>query len=83
MIDMPEARLQDLVQSLRDDGFVPYLTAVGGSGLGVLQSVASAVDVAAPGAGEHNHIPIRKAFQEIDASRLEAWAEQTGDWVFT
>ena len=80
---MPESQLQELIQSLRDDGFHPYLTAVGGSGLGVLQSAASAVDVNALGAGEHNHIPLRKAFQEIDATRLEVWAEKTGDWVFT
>ena len=81
--EMPEAQLQDLIQSLLDDGFRPYLTAVGGAGLGVLRSAARAVDVEAPGAGEHNHIPIRKAFQEVDAARLEVWAEQTGDWVFT
>lgn len=81
--DMPESRVQDLVQSLHDDGFQSYLTAVGGSGLGVLQSSVRAVTVDAPGAGESSHIPLRKAFQEIDASRLELWAEQTGEWIFT
>lgn len=84
---MSETLLQDLIQSLTNDGFQPYLTAVGGSGLGVLlpssPHLASAIDVKAPGAGEGSHVPLRKAFQECDATRLEVWAEQTGEWIFT
>lgn len=81
--DMSEETLASLTQSLRDDGFEPYLTSVGGSGLGVLQSRVTAVDVRSREDGETNHIPLRKAFQSIDATGLEAWAERTGEWIFT
>lgn len=36
MIDMDESLLKDLMSRLSEDGFVPYLTSVGGSGLGIL-----------------------------------------------
>jgi len=40
------------------------------------------MDLDAPGAGESSHIPLRKAFHEVTAEELEAWAERTGDWLF-
>lgn len=80
---MSQSTLDDLIQSLRNDGFEPYLTSVGGSGLGILQSKATAVDVKTSEAGEISHIPLRKAFQEVDAPALELWAEKTGEWIFT
>lgn len=83
LVDFSTDRLDALLSELRESGFRPYLTSVGGSGLGILESNGSAaMDLDAPGAGESSHIPLRKAFHEVTAEELEAWAERTGDWLF-
>lgn len=70
-----------LLSELRESGFRPYLTSVGGAGLGIL-SDGKALDVEAPGAGETNHVPLRKAFHDVDAEQLETWAERAGGWLY-
>ncbi|KAJ9115449.1 hypothetical protein QFC22_005207 [Naganishia vaughanmartiniae] len=81
--DFSTDRLDALLTELRETGFRPYLTSVGGSGLGILDAAGTAaVDLDAPGAGGSSHIPLRKAFHEVTAEQLETWAEQTGDWLF-
>lgn len=81
--DFSDALLEELTTSLETDGFRPYLTSVGGSGLGILQSPSTAVDVKAPGAGERSHIPLQKVFRDVDAEGLGQWAERTGKWAYT
>ncbi|KAJ9094961.1 hypothetical protein QFC21_005753 [Naganishia friedmannii] len=82
--DFSTDRLKALLSELRKSGFRPYLTSVGGSGLGILDAStgATAIDLDASGAGESSHIPLREAFHEVNAEELETWAERTGDWLF-
>jgi hypothetical protein len=79
--DFSTERMDALLSELRESGFRPYVTSVGGAGLGLLTS-GKALDVEAPGAAETNHSPLQKAFHDVNAEGLEAWAEQTGEWLY-
>lgn len=58
-----------LLTALREAGFEPYLTSVGGSGLGVLPSSAS-------GEGQW------AGFSEKSAGEFGPWVEGRGRWLF-
>lgn len=81
--EFDDNKLADLVNDLQNDGFRPYLTSVGGSGLGIMHTKAEAVDGQASESGEPVHVPLQKIFQDVDAEALEKWAEHTGEWLFT
>jgi hypothetical protein len=70
--DVDNATLSMLTAALSELGFVPYLTAVGGSGLGVLPPSR-----AHPGAAES-----ADAFTKSSAPALAEWAEARGRWLY-
>lgn len=81
--DFPESTLSDLIEALRQDGFVPYLTSVGGPGLGIMQTKVHARDGVAPAAAEPSHVPAGRLFRDIPAAELAEWAVKSGHWVHT
>ncbi|KAG8688694.1 cystathionine beta-lyase [Ceratobasidium sp. 423] len=75
--DFSESKMSSLVNDLRAAGFVPYNTAVGGSGLGVFHPHSgqgpSSVDQTTE-AGE--------AFGKVQSGDLGAWADGVGRWLY-
>lgn len=81
LADFPTERMDALLSELRESGFRPYLTSVGGAGLGILTD-GKALDLEAPGAGETSHVPLLKAFHDANPEGLESWAERAGGWLY-
>jgi len=92
-----ETTLQDLIGALTDDHFDPYLTSVGGSGLGILspyrQSLPAASGPATPpetpnGQGKPTSDvdappePLYTSFEAKDIDELAGWADALGRWLF-
>jgi hypothetical protein len=76
--DFPDASLNQLITDLIADGFVPYLTSVGGAGLGIMRKKTPA------GSDQSREIPTVTLFREVEASGLARWAaESGGEWVHT
>ncbi|TFY60028.1 hypothetical protein EVG20_g7572 [Dentipellis fragilis] len=75
--DLSDSILDSLLQSLSKKNFVPYLTSVGGSGLGVL----SPHDPANYGDGPGSE-PLRAAFEEKTTAELADWAAKRGRWMY-
>jgi hypothetical protein len=80
---MAESQLRELTDSLLSAGFQPYVTSVGGPGLGMSISDIAAINGNAPGANEPSHIPSRKAFKELEVTSLDSWAAKSANWIFT
>ncbi|CAE7153854.1 unnamed protein product, partial [Rhizoctonia solani] len=76
--DFSESKMTSLLSDLRAAGFVPYNTAVGGSGLGVFH----------PHSGEgrpsttEQTAEAGEAFKKIENGDLGAWADGVGRWFF-
>ena len=81
---MNESVLRALTEGLVGSGFCPYLTSVGGSGLGILSPYDPAnYAVASPKEGTFDHHPsLREAFDAQGINELTAWAEQRGRWMY-
>ena len=62
--------MSQVVKSVTEQGFVPYATSVGGSGLGILSPYRD---------GEEEVEDIRT----VEGDRLSSWAESKGRWLFT
>ncbi|KAA1467323.1 cystathionine beta-lyase [Dentipellis sp. KUC8613] len=75
--DLSDSILDSLLQSLSKKNFVPYLTSVGGSGLGVLSPHDPANYGDGPGAE-----PLRAAFEEKTVAELADWAAKRGRWMY-
>lgn len=69
--DFSNERMNALLSDLRESGFRPYVTSVGGAGLGILGSVERD---ATPGAS--------RAIHDVEAEGLQSWAEQAGQWLY-
>ncbi|KAI0316729.1 cystathionine beta-lyase [Amylostereum chailletii] len=74
--DMADATLTELTSSLASDAFVPYLTSVGGSGLGILSPHDSGDDSVPP------REIMKGTFDEKPVPELTAWAESKGRWMY-
>ncbi|CCO33914.1 mevalonate kinase [Rhizoctonia solani AG-1 IB] len=76
--DFSESKMSSLLNDLRSAGFVPYSTAVGGSGLGIFH----------PHSGEGRPGPADQtseageAFAKVETGDLGAWAEGVGRWLY-
>lgn len=81
---MNESVLHALTEGLTSSGFCPYLTSVGGSGLGILSPYDPAnYAVASPKGGKSDYQPsLREAFDAQGIDELTAWAEQRGRWLY-
>lgn len=84
--------MQDLTTALSSDGFDPYLTSVGGSGLGILspygQRQAAIAGPATPPETPNGDVdtgapdPLRSTFETKTADELGSWADAQGKWLF-
>jgi hypothetical protein len=76
--------LQALIEGLTNSGFRPYLTSVGGSGLGVLSPYDPANYAVASSKPEKSdqRPSLREAFEAKGIEELTAWAEQRGRWLY-
>jgi hypothetical protein len=79
-----ESVLHALTEALTSSGFWPYLTSVGGSGLGILSPYDPANYAVASPKGENSdhHPSLREAFDAQGIDELTAWAEQRGRWLY-
>jgi len=87
--DLSEFSLRELMAALSRDSFVPYLTSVGGSGLGILSPYNQPQLLATPpetpregetGAGSVELL--RDTFAGKATADLSAWADSLGRWLF-
>jgi hypothetical protein len=81
---MKESVLRALIEALTSSGFQPYLTSVGGSGLGVLSPYDPANYAVASSTPENSDQPpsLREAFEGKRIEELAGWAEQRGRWLY-
>ena len=81
---MKESILRALTEELTSSGFCPYLTSVGGSGLGILSPYDPAnYAVASPkGESPDHQSSLREVFEARGIEELTAWAEQRGRWMY-
>lgn len=82
--DMKENVLRALIEALTSSGYQPYLTSVGGSGLGVLSPYDPANYAVASSKPENpDQSPsLREAFEGKRIEELAGWAEQRGRWLY-
>lgn len=85
-VDVEDSVLSALTKELIGSGFRPYLTSVGGSGLGIL----SPYDPANYALGSPSSTPgtlgqqpsLREALEAQGVEELTEWAEQRGRWLY-
>ncbi|KAG6334057.1 hypothetical protein ID866_5031 [Astraeus odoratus] len=88
-----EASLEALVAGLRDKGYVPYLTQVGGPGLGILASRATSMlpitppELSTPSAESHNTLDedgnaLVTVFTQKSKTELSSWIDNLGGWAY-
>ncbi|KAH9856538.1 cystathionine beta-lyase [Lenzites betulinus] len=95
--DFSDEALQTLIEALEADGFRPYVTAVGGSGLGILSpydpiTVDGGDDVSPPLSPPSTPGPrevedplrpsIRRRFESVTIAELSQWAADRGKWLY-
>ncbi|KAI0050453.1 cystathionine beta-lyase [Auriscalpium vulgare] len=91
--DVEESLLAELMAALEESGFHPYLTSVGGSGLGILSPYApdnhlgpitppETPNDVADGPLHVLHESVRVAFEEKGVTELTAWADDKGKWLY-
>lgn len=73
--EFTEEALTELIQALEGEGFAPYVTSVGGSGLGILSPYVDRTDEV-PDAGEGE-------FLSKEAPQLSEWASARGRWLYS
>ncbi|KIM54345.1 hypothetical protein SCLCIDRAFT_31139 [Scleroderma citrinum Foug A] len=89
--DFPESSLSSLVANLCDKGYIPYLTQVGGPGLGILASHTTAllpITPPEPAAGDGEVDGVRNESETLAAlfaqkpkSELGPWMDALGPWA--
>ncbi|KAJ2995101.1 hypothetical protein NUW54_g7448 [Trametes sanguinea] len=94
--DFADEALQSLISALESQGYRPYVTAVGGSGLGILSpydpiTIDESDDTPPlsppmtpqPNAEAEPLRPsIRRRFETVDVSELSKWASDRGKWLY-
>ncbi|KAG0708199.1 Cys/Met metabolism PLP-dependent enzyme-domain-containing protein [Suillus ampliporus] len=87
--NLSESSLRELMAALSTDSFVPYLTSVGGSGLGILSPYNQPPRLATPPETPHEGADgagaielLRDTFAEKATSELTGWADSLGRWLF-
>jgi hypothetical protein len=78
---MKESVLRVLIEALTSSGFRPYLTSIGGSGLGVL-SPHDPANYAVASSNPDQPPSLREAFEGKRIDELAGWAEQRGRWLY-
>lgn len=79
--DFADESLQQLTAALQEKGYTPYVTTIGGSGLGVLwPRDGEEVPTAATPGGTQPFM--RTGFENVPTDRLGSWAASHGRWLF-
>lgn len=94
-LDFPEASLDTLKSVLIKAGFEPYITSVGGSGLGILSPSVDedlvptftppetpSPDGSSDGLDDTIAEPLREAFESKTREDLVEWATNKGSWLY-
>lgn len=94
-LDFPEASLDTLQSVLIKAGFEPYITSVGGSGLGILLPSVDedllptftppetpSPDGSSDGLDDTTAEPLREAFENKAREDLVEWATHRGSWLY-
>ena len=92
-VGYPATQLDALSKELSAANFDPYLTAVGGSGLGILSpynhggtnnAPALLTPLTPPETPAEGPVktPLRDEFANVKTEELSKWAEQRGRWLF-
>jgi len=69
--------------TLSNEKFVPYLTSVGGSGLGILSPYNEPQQLATPPEGTDGAVELlRDTFASKATSELSGWVDSLGRWLF-
>jgi hypothetical protein len=73
-----------LISALRNQGFEPHLTSLGGTGVGVLvRESATSDEKVESDEGNTAAAPKRAALRESNAEGLQTWSEGLGQWKYT
>jgi hypothetical protein len=92
--DFKPDTLQELIARLKEAEYVPYVTSVGGSGLGILSpyrtndnSAGPITPPETPNIGEELQAdvslgPLRASFESKTILELGDWAETRGRWLY-
>ncbi|KAG1747094.1 Cys/Met metabolism PLP-dependent enzyme-domain-containing protein [Suillus paluster] len=87
--NLSESSLRELMAALSTNSFVPYLTSVGGSGLGILspynqpQRLATPPETPPEGADDAGVVELlRDTFAGKATAELSGWADGLGRWLF-
>lgn len=93
--DFKDETLQELIEALAADNFDPYMTSVGGSGLGILSPYGQrplpedALLATPPGTPKEAVVaagappdPLRAPFEKVNIEELGNWTEGLGRWLF-
>ena len=74
------------MEKLRADNYAPYLTTVGGSGLGIFSPyhAGNYENPLTPPEGETAVVreSLRAAFETKDRIQLSEWADKSGHWLY-
>lgn len=71
-----------LTEELIGSGFRPYLTSVGGSGLGILSPYDPANRSPSTPGTLGQQPSLREALEAQDTEELTEWAEKRGRWLY-
>ena len=97
LAEFHDSSLKSLIAALEADGFQPYVTAVGGSGLGILSPYddiivdddgAEATPLSPPMTPDPYREggallrSIRARFESVDVEELSKWASGRGKWLY-
>ena len=98
LAEFSEEKLQALIKSLETAGFQPYVTSVGGSGLGILSPYDDIVvdedgdtsplsppmtpDPNNEGAAAALRRSMRRRFEAVSTTELSQWASSRGKWLY-
>ena len=84
-VDVEDSVLGALAKELISSGFRPYLTSVGGSGLGILSPYDPAnygLDSPSTPGSLCQQPSLREALEAQGIEELTGWAEQRGRWLY-
>ena len=85
MVDVEDSVLGALAKELISSGFRPYLTSVGGSGMGILSPYDPAnlgLDSPSTPGSQVQRPSLREALEAQGVEELTEWAEQRGRWLY-
>ena len=81
-VDVEDSILGTLTEELISSGFRPYITSVGGSGLGILSPYDPANHTFPTPRTTDQQPSLCEALEAQDVEELTEWAEKRGRWLY-